>query len=219
MAMLNIQALLESIRESPFRDNVVVAPHTGRLTFAKCKLGQTVFGPMGAWQEKKATLLATLEREHNLKPINATEKGEISELHLELEGQFVQAGTPIATIRHRLTREEVEHLILKQTLHLFYAPERAKYYFTPEMDKKMHAAEGPSVKIRDGLEVFIMSRMKREVHLSYSGPSGIIYAVYFKHNENIEAGAPLIGVCTQEQLPEIQDVIMRIKTEWNKNSN
>ncbi|MBQ9536655.1 MAG: biotin attachment protein [Desulfovibrionaceae bacterium] len=213
--MLNITALLESIRESPYRDNVVVAPHTGRLTFASdISLGQSVTGPTGLWKEKAGTLLAILERERNPKPITALEKGEICALHSELEGQFVQAGTAIATIRHMLTREEVEHIILQQTLHLFAAPERAKYYFIPEVDKKMHASDEPSVKVHPGMELFIMSRMKREVHLNYTGPAGIIYAVYFKHNENIDAGAPLVGICTSEQLPEIQEVIARIKTEW-----
>ncbi|MBQ7738573.1 MAG: biotin attachment protein, partial [Desulfovibrionaceae bacterium] len=166
--MVNITALLESISKSPYRDIVLVAPHTGRVTFAKVALHDEVAGPSGQWKEKQGTLLATLERERNDKPICATEKGEICELHLELAGQFVQAGTPIATIRHKLTREEVERDILQQTLHLFCAPQQAKYYFTPEVDKKMHAAEEHTVKIRDGMEVFIMSRMKREVHLKYS---------------------------------------------------
>lgn len=213
--MVDISALLESIRQSPYRETVITTPHTGCLHFAKLKLGDEVQGPGGQWKEKAGTRLATLERERNPKDICALEKGEIAELHTELEGRFVEAQTPIATIRHRLTREEVEHDILQHTLYLFHAPERAKYYFTPEMDKKMHAADGPSVKVRTGMELLIMSRMKREVHLRYTGPDGVIYAVYFKHNENIDAGAPLVGVCTQEQLPVIQEVIMRIQTEWS----
>ena len=108
------------------------------------------------------------------------------------------------------------YLILKKTLHLFLAPERAKYYFTPEVDKKIRAADAHSVMVRDGMELMIMSRMKREVPLHYSGPEGVIYAVYFKYNENIDAGAPLIGVCPQDQLPAIQDVIMRVRTEWTE---
>ena len=212
--MLNISALLETIRESPYRDITVETPHTGRLSFPAISVGQEVHGPAGQWREKPGTLVAKLERERNVKPICAPEKGEICELHTELDGCFVEAGTPIATIRHMLTREEVEHIILQKALYLFRAPERAKYYFTPEVDKKLHAADEHSVKVRDGMELFIMSRMKREVHLHYSGPDGIIYAVYFTHNENVDAGAPLVGVCTQEQLPAIQEVIMRIKTEW-----
>ncbi|MBO4368999.1 MAG: biotin attachment protein [Desulfovibrio sp.] len=212
--MLNISELLESIKESPYRDITITTPHTGRVTFPSLSIGTEVVGPQSAWKDKPGTLLATLERERNPKPICAPEKGELVALHTELEGQFVEAMTPIATIRHMLTREEVEHIILQKTLFLFRAPERAKYYFTPEMDKKIHAADSPSVKVRDGMELFIMSRMKREVHLKYSGPNGVIYAVYFKYNENIDAGAPLVGVCTQEQLPAIQEVIMRIKTEW-----
>ncbi|MCR4666589.1 MAG: biotin attachment protein [Desulfovibrio sp.] len=212
--MLNISELLESIKESPYRDIVIRTPHTGCLSFPDLAIGAEVHGPSSQWKNKPGTLLATLERERNPKPILAPEKGELVELHTELAGTFVEAQTAVATIRHRLTREEVEHIILQKALFLFRAPERAKYYFTPEMDKKIHATESHSVKVRDGMELLIMSRMKREVHLQYSGPDGVIYAIYFKYNENIDAGAPLIGVCTQEQLPAIQEVIMRIKTEW-----
>ena len=212
--MLNITELLESIKKSPYRDIEITTPHTGHLNFSEKREGDTVFGPQGKWKEKPGTLLATLVRERNPKPICAPDKGELSKLHTRLEGQFVEAGTPIATIRHMLTREEVEHAILQKALYLFEAPERAKYYFTPEVDKKIHASDGPSVKVHDGMEILIMSRMKREIHLRYTGPDGIIYAIYFKHNENIDAGAPLLGVCTQSQLGEIQEVIMRIKTEW-----
>lgn len=212
--MLNIQELLESIKASPYREIEIRTPHTGHLTFADIHIGDAVHGPQGKWREKPGTRLATLERERNPKPICAPEKGEISTLNTELEGTFVEANTQIATLRHKLTREEVEHTILQKALFLYTAPERAKYYFTPEVDKKIHASDGPSVKVRPGMEVLIMSRMKREVHIHYDGPEGIIYAIYFKPNENIDAGKPLLGVCTQELLPEIQEVIMRIKTEW-----
>ena len=104
----------------------------------------------------------------------------------------------------------------KKALHLFVAPERAKYYFTPEVDKKIRAADSQSVAVREGMELLIMSRMKREVPLTYCGPAGVIYAVYFTYNENIDAGAPLIGVCPQDQLPAIQEVIMRVQTEWTE---
>ena len=146
----------------------------------------------------------------------AMEKGEISELHSELEGCFVEAGTPLAVLRHMLTREEVQRAILQKALHLFRAPERAKYYFTPEVDKKIRASDAHSVAVRDGMELLIMSRMKREVPLHYTGPDGVIYAVYFKYSENMDTGAPLIGVCPQDQLPAIQDVIMRVQTEWTE---
>lgn len=212
--MINISELLEEIKASPYREITVSTPHTGRVTFAGLSQGQEVVGPQGQWKERPGTLLATLERERNPKPICATEKGIISSINSDLEGQFVEAGTPLMVIRHMLTRDEVEHLILKKALHLFQAPERAKYYFTPEVDKKIRAADAHSVVVRDGMEVMIMSRMKREVPLHYSGPEGVIYAVYFKYNENIDAGAPLIGVCPQDQLPAIQDVIMRVQTEW-----
>jgi hypothetical protein len=64
------------------------------------------------------------------------------------------------------------------------------------------------------MELFIMSRMKREVPLHYSGPDGVIYEIYFKYNDNLESGAPLIGVCPPDHLPVIQDMIARVQTEW-----
>ncbi|MBD5553497.1 MAG: biotin attachment protein, partial [Desulfovibrio sp.] len=44
----------------------------------------------------------------------------------------------------------------------------------------------------------------------------VIYAIYFKYNDNVDAGEPLIGVCPPDQLNAIQDVIMRVKTEWRE---
>lgn len=213
---MDISGLLDEIKAAPYRDIVISAPHSGIITFSGVKPGEQAFGPQGRWKEKPGTLIATLERERNPKPIYAPEKGEISSLHTELEGQFVESGTPLAVLRHLLTRQEVETIILKKALHLFLAPERAKYYFTPEVDKKIRASDAHSVGVQDGMDIMIMSRMKREAPLRYSGPEGVIYAIYFKYNENMDAGAPLLGICPRNQLAEIQDVIMRVQTEWSE---
>lgn len=212
--MIEISGLLDEVKASPYRDIVITAPHSGIVTFASLKPGDKLEGPQGQWKEKPGDLIATLERERNPKPICAPEKGELSVVHSELEGQFVESGTPLAIMRHLLTRSEVERIILQKALFLFRAPERAKYYFTPEVDKKIRASDAHSVQVRDGMEILIMSRMKRESPLRYSGPEGVIYAVYFKYNENMDAGAPLIGVCPKDQLAAVQEVIMRVQTEW-----
>ena len=123
--MINISALLDEIKASPYREIVISTPHTGKVTFSDIKQGDKVVGPQGQWKEKPGTLIATLERERNPKAISAHEKGEISLLHSELEGTFVEAGTPLAVVRHMLTRAEVERILLQKALHLFVAPERA----------------------------------------------------------------------------------------------
>lgn len=214
--MIDISALLDDIKASPYRDIVITAPHTGVVNFAAIETGETAIGPQGQWKEKPGTKLAILERERNPKPICAPEKGKVSQINRELEGKFVEAGTPLAVLRHMLTRSEVETIILKKALYLFCAPERAKYYFTPEVDKKIRAADAHSVTVRGGMEILIMSRMKREAPLAYSGPEGVIYAIYFKYNENVDAGDPLIGICPRDQLNAIQEVIMRVQTEWKE---
>lgn len=212
--MIDISALLEEIKQSPYREINIVAPHSGKISFQNLKPGDGVSGPQGQWKEKPGTQIAMLERERNPKPLFAPEKGQISEIHTELEGAFVEAGTCLATMRHLLTRAEVERIILRKALHLFRAPERAKYYFTPEVDKKIRASDAHSVTVRDGMELLIMSRMKRETPLCYTGPEGVIYAVYFTYNQNMDAGDPLIGVCPRDQLSAIQEVVMRVQTEW-----
>jgi hypothetical protein len=214
--MLNITELLEQLKASPYEEIHITAPHTGHVSFAEIRSGDAVHGPIGTWKEKPGTLLASLDREHNPKPICAPQKGVISDVRRELDDSFVEAGTRLVTMKHALTREEVVSRLLRQALHLFIAPERAKYYFSSAVDKKVRAGGVRSLTVHDGMEVFIMSRMKREVPLVYSGPGGIIYEVYFKYTDHVDAGQPLIGVCPPDQLAAIEDVVMRVQMEWKE---
>ena len=214
--MLDVSKLLEEIQASPYAEITVTAPHSGILTFPDIKAGSRVGGPTGAHKEKEGTLLATLERERNPKPLFATEKGEVTLVHEELSGTFVQAGTELLTLRHYLSREEVLSTILKKALHLFLAPERAKYYFIPTVDVKINVSGPKAISVYDGMDLFIMSRMKRESPLAYTGPEGVIYAVYFLRNENMDAGQPLIGVCPPDMVGAIEDAVMRVQTEWRE---
>ena len=214
--MLNIKELLDKIKASPYREIVVPAPHTGVVEFAGLKPGDTVHGRGGDFMEKPGTLLANLTREKNKKSITAPEKGEIESVRTELEGRFVEAGEPLVTIKHFLTRKEVIEQILQEALHLFRAPERAKYYFVPEVDQKLKVSGKRSVKVTEGMELLIVSRMKRETPLAYTGPEGIIYSVYFSRGDNVDEGEPIIGVCPEDQLTVIQDVVARIQSEWEE---
>jgi biotin carboxyl carrier protein len=217
--MLDISAVLEEIKASPYEEMTVRAPHTGVATFPEDMApGLPVSGPSGAWKEKPGTLLASVERERNLKPITCPEKGEIMVVHKELHGQFVQAGTELARFRHFLSREEVLQLILRRALYLFLAPERAKYYFVPAVDVKVKVSGPKTVTVRDGDELFIMSRMKRETTLRYSGPEGVIYSLYFTHNQNVDGGMPLIGVCAPDMVEQVEEAVARVQTEWKEKS-
>ena len=120
--MLDVTSLLEEIKASPFEEQEIVAPHTGVVTFGSLKLGDKVIGPNGTWKERPGTLIATITRERNPKPLNAVQKGEVCAIHSELEGTYVQAGTPLATIRHFLSKDEVLRILLKQALNLLWLP-------------------------------------------------------------------------------------------------
>jgi biotin carboxyl carrier protein len=214
--LLNIRELLEEIKNSPYEEIEIRAPHTGVVDFCKLEEGQRVVGASGTFREKPGTLLAHLTRERNKKPILAPEKGEVVFVARELAGKFVESGEPLLRLRHFLTKEEVIGRILKQTLSIFQAPERAKYYFVPEIDLKIKASGERSVTVRPGQEIMIASRMKRETPVVYDGPEGIIYTVYFGAGENVDVGGPLIGVCPEDLLGVIQDVVARVQTEWEE---
>ncbi len=214
--MLDVSTLLERIKASPYEEITIKAPHTGVITFGTLCEGDKVSGPSGTWKEKPGTLLATLDRERNPQSITAEQKGEIRRIHTEHEGAFVQAGTPLVVIRHFLSKDEVLRILLQQALYLFTAPERAKYYFVPQVDTKVKVSGAKSVSVSEGMELFIVSRMKREMPLYYTGPEGVIYAVYFQHNQNVDAGEPLIGVCPPDQLSLIEEVVLKVQTEWRE---
>ncbi|MBI9081277.1 MAG: biotin attachment protein [Pseudodesulfovibrio sp.] len=214
--MLNIKELLDKVKASPYREIVIHAPHTGVVEFAGLKPGDRVQGLTGDYKEKPGTLLASLTREKNKKSITAPEQGQVENIRTELEGSFVEAGEPLVTIKHYLTRKEVIELVLQEALFLFRAPERAKFYFVPEVDQKLKVSGKRSVKVHEGMEFLIVSRMKRETPLAYSGPDGIIYSVYFGRGDTVDEGEPLIGVCPEDQLTVIQDVVARIQSEWEE---
>ena len=213
--MLDISALLEEIKASPFVESGICAPHSGVISFSdKINIGSQVSGPSGEWKENPGTALASLERERNTKKINAMEKGEIVSINLDLAGKFVESGTEIMRVRHLLSRNEVLQLILKKALFLFNAPEKARYYFIPTVDIKVKNTGPKSITVHDGMDLFIISRMKRETSLRYSGPDGVIYSVYFDSKTNVEVGQPLIGVCQPSQVAQIEEVTMRVQSEW-----
>lgn len=214
--MIDVKGILEDIKAAPYEEIVVVAPHTGVVDFAVTEPGGHVVGPSGAYREKPGTLLCTIERERLKKPLHAESKGELARIMSECSGRFVEAGTPLCVIRHFLTKEEVVEAILRRVLFLFTAPERAKYYFIPSVDKKIKSSGCRSVAVRPGMELFIVSRMKRERPLLYEGPEGLVYAVYFAPDANVDMGDPLIGVCPEDQMELIRDVIGRVQTDWEE---
>ena len=214
--MRDIAEVMEELKAAPYTEREVCAPHTGVLRFADIQEGSRVSGATGAWKEIPGTHIATITREKNPCKVLAGERGVLQKLYRELDGSFVEAGTPLGLIRHYLTRQEVVSKLLKESLYAFCAPERAKYYFVPDVDKKVKILGCRTVSIHDGMELFIVSRMKREAPLCYSGPAGIIYDVYFDQTKNVDAGSPLIVVCPPEQQSAVEDVVARVQSEWNE---
>lgn len=211
--MENVSDIIKKYKANPFKVYPVLTPHTGHVSL-KVTLGQIVKKSLNPWQQKGASLLYTILRQGNLKHIYAPIDGEITDIKKELDGNFVEANVYLMSIKHHLTENEIIDRILSEFLDIFRAPEAAKYYFTPELAKKIEEKGLQKVIIQPGEEILIMSRMKRDVHLIYEGEPGIIHTVYFQTNVTIPQGEPLLGICPKDQLSFINNLVQRISLEW-----
>jgi len=210
---INFDEIIGKYRSDPYEYEDVLTPHTGRVKF-KVTEGETVDGPSGKWHHHPGTLLYILNRENNPKPMHSETNGEVSSLREELEGHFVEAGEKLMTIKHPLKKREVIESILQNVLYLFPAPEKAKYFFSLDIQARIDKQKEKAVYIEPGEEIITMSLMKRDTPIYYTGEPGIIHSVYFKPGVSVNQGEPLIGVCARDKLPLIQKIITHVKAEW-----
>ncbi len=211
---IDFDEILAKYRLDPYDYVDIFSPHTGVVAF-KVDKGTAVDAPGGEWNHIPGTPLFQITRERNRKVISAPITGIVSELQVQREGQFVEAGEKLMTIRHPLKKKEIIENILKEVLYLFPAPEKAKYFFSLDIQSRIDKKGARSVTIKPGDEVFTMSLMKRDTPVYYSGGEGVIYSIYFKPGVSIAQGEPLVGICSAEKLPLIQKVITRVKAEWD----
>ena len=211
---IDFDEILGKYRSDPYDYVDITATHTGVVSF-QVEKGVEVDAPGGEWNHIPGTALYEITRERNTKLVGAPINGILSELRGELEGQFVEAGEKLMTIQHPLKKKEIIESILKEVLYLFPAPEKAKYFFSLDIQSRIDKKSAREVTIKPGEEVFTMSLMKRDTPVYYSGVEGVIHSIYFKPGISIDQGEPLVGVCAVEKLPLIQKVITRVKAEWD----
>ena len=211
---INFEEIINKYRSDPYDYQDIVTPHTGRVKFNVVE-GQEVEGPSGKWNHHPGTLLYVLNRENNPKPMNSPTNGVVASLRDELEGDFVEAGEKLMTIKHPLKKREIIEGILQNVLYLFRAPEKAKYFFSLDVQARIEMQGEKAVFIKPGEEIITMSLMKRDTPIYYTGEEGIIHSVYFKPGVSVKQGEPLIGVCAREKLPLIQKIITHVKAEWS----
>lgn len=210
---IDFEHILREYRSDPFGYVDIFTSHTGQLRF-HVRFDDKVEGTTGTWHHIRGTLLFTLRRERNDKTIYSTSNGVVSFLRDDLEGQFVEAGEKIITIKHPLKKREIIEQILRQVLLPFKAPERAKYFFSMEIQARIEKFGERSVFIKPGDELFTMSLMKRDTPVLYQGDPGIIHSIYFQPGGSVDQGTPLIGICPPDKLPLIEKIITRVKAEW-----
>ncbi len=211
---IDFDEVIAKYRSDPYAYIEVRTPHTGMVSF-KVDKGAAVEAPSGEWLHVPGTTLFEITRERNKKLVAAPITGVVSEVHAAAEGCFVEAGEVLMTIRHPLKKKDIIENILKEVLYLFPAPERAKYFFSLDIQSRVDKKGARSITIKPGDEVFTMSLMKRDTPVFYTGEEGVIHSVYFTPGVSVNQGEPLIGVCGADKLPLIQKVITRVKAEWD----
>lgn len=211
---LHFDETLRKYRADPYDYVDIFATHTGVVEF-QVEKGTAVTPPGGAWGHLPGTALYQITRERNPKMIGAPINGIVSELRAELAGQFVESGERLMTIRHPLKKKEIIENILREVLFLFPAPEKAKYFFSLDIQSRIDKKGVREVLVKPGEEILTMSLMKRDTPVYYTGEEGVIHSVYFKPGVSVEQDEPLIGVCSLDKLPLIQKVITRVKAEWD----
>ncbi len=206
--------ILNKYRADPYDYVDICTAHTGRVCFTIQENDQ-VAGPSGEWHHISGTQLYELERERNAKRITSSINGVVSSLESRFEGQFVEAGERLLTIRHPLKKREIIDSILRHVLQIFPAPERAKYFFSMEIQAKIEKYGQRGVSIKSGDELLTMSLMKRDTPVYYEGEPGIIHSLYFTPGVSVKKGEAMVGICQQDKLPLIQKIIDRVKAEWD----
>ncbi len=210
---IQFDEILSRYRSDPFDYVDIHAVHAGQVRFL-VEEGSEVEGVSGEWKHIPGTGLFEITRERNAKVITSKTNGVVSSLNKELDGEFVEAGTKLLTIKHPLKKKEIIESILQEVLYILPAPERARYYFSMDVQSRINQKGARSVVVQHGDEIITMSLMKRDTPVYYTGEPGIIHSVYFKPGDSVDQGAPLMGVCPEEKLPLIRKIITRVKAEW-----
>lgn len=211
---IDFDELITQYKSDPFDYVDVFAVHTGRVSYQVVE-GENVSAPGGEWQQIPGSRLYEINRERNPKIISSRTNGTVLKINSELDGQFVEAGEKLMTIKHPLKKREIIENILRKVLSLFFAPETAKYFFTLDLQSRIEKKGVRSVTIDSGEEILTMSLMKRDSPVYYNGECGLIYSIYFKPGITVQQGEPLIGVCAPDRLPLIKKIIARVKADWD----
>ncbi|MBU0945328.1 MAG: hypothetical protein KJ804_10085 [Proteobacteria bacterium] len=212
---IDFDEILGKYHSDPYEDVEICAEHTGKIRFL-VEDGSSVESVRGEWKHIPGTPLFEITRERNPKKFTAMTNGVVASLRSELEGRFVEAGEKLMVIRHPLKKKEIIESILKEVLYIFPAPERAKYFFSLDVQSRIEKKGSRAVSVKPGDEIIIMSLMKRDTPVYYNGEKGVIHSVYFTPGVSVDQGAPLIGVCPADKLPLIQKIVTRVKADWDK---
>ncbi len=210
---IHFDEIISRYRSDPYDYVDMYALHTGKVRFLVEDQAE-VRGPSGEWKHIPGTPLYEITRERNTKVITSRTNGTVASINWDVDNTFVEAGEKLLTIRHPLKKKEIIEAILQEVLFLFPAPERARYYFSMDIQSRIERKGARSVFVKPGDEIITMSLMKRDTPVYYTGEPGIIHSIYFKPGDSIDQGVPLIGVCAEEKLPLVQKIITRVKADW-----
>lgn len=211
---IDFDEIFKKYRSDPYEYIDIRAIHTGLVRCLVAE-GAEVAAPAGEWMHLPGTGLYEITRERNSKIVTSQINGTVAGINTGHNGKFVEAGETLMTIRHPLKKKEIVENILQEILFLFPAPEKAKYFFSLDIQSRIEKKGARAITINPGDEIITMSLMKRDTPVYYEGEPGVIYSIYFKPGVSVAQGDPLIGVCGPEKLPLIQKIVTKVKADWD----
>ena len=108
---IHFDEIISRYRSDPYDYVDIYAVHAGKIKFL-VEEGADVEGVTGEWKHVPGSKLYEIDRENNAKTITSQTNGVVSSLHGELDGEFVEAGEKLMTIRHPLKKKESLPILL-----------------------------------------------------------------------------------------------------------
>ncbi len=133
---IHFDEILSRYRSDPYDYVDMHAVHAGEIRFLVENEAE-VKGVSGEWKHIPGSSLYEITRERNPKVITSKTNGTVSYINTAADGQFVESGTKLMTVRHPLKKKEIIESILQEVLYLFVAPERARYFFSLDIQSRI----------------------------------------------------------------------------------
>jgi len=144
---------------------------------------------------EEGDLLYTITRLGLIKKRLVEDSGIVENCNTRIDKTFCGYYTPVLTIKHELTPEEVQDLEEERDYSFVFAPQSAQYYITTNPGMPPIINVGNIVKRGDIIAIAMVMKKRREI--IYDGEPGKIAKIYFINGQQCKEGDKLLGMLSR----------------------